>query len=109
MEFALFVELADARVAYTVKECGLDHCIMDHVFEDNLVAYLERLVEGKVSELVACEARIACEFVCEFLFSRHSRANHFWAVWHFQAVRHVRADRHVQDGNVHFVVNNVSD
>ena len=49
MEFTLFVELADARVTYTIEERGLDHGIVDHVFKDDFVAHLKGLVEGKVA------------------------------------------------------------
>ena len=60
VELAVFVELADARVAHTVEECGLDHRVVDHVFEDDAVADLERFVEREIAELVAGQTGTAC-------------------------------------------------
>ena len=108
VELAVFVELADARVAHAIEERGLDHGVVDHVFEDDAVADLEWLVEGKVSQLVACEAGIACEFVRVSLFARECGADDVRAVGHFKAVWHVGADGNVENGDVHFVVDDVA-
>ena len=108
MELAVFVELADARVAHSVKERGLDHGVVDHVFEDDAVADLERFVEGKVSELVAGEAGVARELVRVSLFAREGCTDDAWTVRHFEAVRHVGADGNVQNGDIHFVVDYVA-
>ena len=108
MELAGFVELADARVAHSVEERGLDHGVVDHVFEDDAVADLEWLVEGKVSQLVAREAGISCEFVRVGFFARECGADDVRTVRHFKAVRHVGADGNVQNGDIHFVVDDVA-
>ena len=109
VKLAGFIELADARVTYPVEECGLDHRIVDHVFEDDAVADLERFVERIVSELVAGEAGVACELVGVSLFARERCTRDVRAVRHFEAVRHVGADGNVQDDDVHFVVDDVAD
>lgn len=109
VELAVFVELADARVAYAVEERGLDHCVVDHVFEDDAVADLERSIERIVSELVTCEAGVACEFVSVSLFAWEGCSDDIRAVRHFKTVRHVGAYGNVQDGDVHFVVNDIAD
>ena len=108
MELAGFVELADARVAHSVEERGLDHGVVDHVFEDDAVADLEWLVEGKVSQLVAREAGISCEFVRVSFFAWERSSDDVWTVGHFEAVRHVGADGNVQNGDIHFVVDDVA-
>ena len=108
MELAVFVELANARMAHTVEECGLDHRVVDHVFEDDAVADLERFVEREVSELVAGEAGVACELVRVSFFARECCSDDAWTVWHFEAVRHVGANGNVQNSDVHFVVDNVA-
>ena len=41
----------------SIKRIGLYGGVVNHVFEDNLVAHLERLVEGEIPELVARKAR----------------------------------------------------
>ena len=109
VELAVFVELADARVAHTVEERGLDHGIVDHVFEDDAVADLERFVEREITELVTCEAGIARELICVSLFARECGVDDAWTVRHFEAVRHVGADGNVENGDVHFVVDDVAD
>lgn len=108
VELAVFVELANARMAHTVEECGLDHRVVDHVFEDDAVADLERFVEREVTELVAGEAGVACELVRVCLFARECGADDAWTVRHFEAVRHVGANGNVQNSDVHFVVDNVA-
>ena len=108
VELAVFIELADARVTHTVEECGLDHRVVDHVFEDDAVADLERFIERIVTELVAGEARIACEFVRMCFFARECCTDDVRAVRHFKAVRHVCTDGNVQDGDVHFVVDDIA-
>ena len=108
VELAVFVELADARVAHSVEERGLDHRVVDHVFENDAVADLERFIEREVSELVAGEAGIARELVGVSLFSRECGADDAWTVRHFEAVRHVGADGNVENGDVHFVVDDVA-
>lgn len=108
VEFAAFVKLADARVAHSVEERGLDHRVMDHVFEDDAVANFERFVERIVTELVAGEARIACKFVRMSFFARECCTDDIRAVRHFKAVRHVCTDGNVQDGDVHFVVDDIA-
>ena len=108
VELAVFVELADARVAHTVEERGLDHGVVDHVFEDDAVADLERFVEREITELVAGEAGIARELVRVSFFSRECGADDAWTVRHFEAVRHVGADGNVEYGDVHFVVDDVA-
>ena len=108
VELAGFVEFADARMAHAIEECGLDHRVVDHVFEDDAVADLEWFIEGVIAELVAGEARISCEFVCMRFFARKCGTNDVWAVRHFKAVRHVGADGNVQDGDVHFVVDDIA-
>ena len=108
VELAVFVELADARVTHTVEERGLDHGVVDHVFEDDAVADLERFVEREVSELVAGEAGVARELVGVSLFAWECGADDAWTVRHFEAVRHVGADGNVQNGDVHFVVDDVA-
>ena len=60
MELAVQIELADARVPYTVEESRLHHGVVDHVLEDNLVADLEWFVEREVPELVAGKAGTTC-------------------------------------------------
>ncbi len=108
VELAVFVELADARVAHTVEERGLDHGVVDHVFEDDAVADLERFIERKIAELVACEAGVACELVRVGLFTRECGADDVRTVRHFEAVRHVGADGNVEYCDVHFIVDNVA-
>ena len=108
VELAVFVELADARVAHTVEERGLDHGVVDHVFEDDAVADLERFVERIVAELVAGETGVARELVGVSLFARKCCAGDVRTVRHFEAVRHVGADGNVQDDDVHFVVDDVA-
>lgn len=108
VELAVFVELADAWVAHTVEERGLDHGVVDHVFEDDAVADLERFVEREITELVAGEAGIARELVRVSFFSRECGADDAWTVRHFEAVRHVGADGNVEYGDVHFVVDDVA-
>ena len=108
VELAVFVELANARMAHTVEECGLDHRVVDHVFEDDAVADLERFVEREVSELVAGEAGVACELVRVSFFARECCSDDAWTVRHFEAVRHVGADGNVKNGDVHFVVDDVA-
>ena len=108
VELAVFVELADARVAHTVEERGLDHGVVDHVFEDDAVADLERFVEREITELVAGEAGIARELIRVCLFARECGADDAWTVRHFEAVRHVGADGNVEYGDVHFVVDDVA-
>ena len=108
VELAVFVELANARMAHTVEECSLDHRVVDHVFEDDAVADLERFVEREVSELVAGEAGVACELVRVSFFARECCSDDAWTVRHFEAVRHVGADGNVKNGDVHFVVDNVA-
>ena len=108
VELAVFVELANARMAHTVEECGLDHRVVDHVFEDDAVADLERFVEREVPELVAGEAGVACELVGVCLFARECGADDAWTVRHFEAVRHVGADGNVKYCDVHFVVDDVA-
>ncbi len=83
VELAVFVELADARVAHTVEERGLDHRVVDHVFEDDAVADLERFVEREITELVAGEAGIARELVRVSLFARECGTDDAWTVRHF--------------------------
>ena len=109
VELAVFVKLADARVTYTVEERGLDHRVVDHVFEDDAVADLERFVERIVTELVASEAGVACELVRVCFFAREGCTDDVWTVGHFEAVRHVGAYRNVEDGDVHSVVDDVAD
>ena len=108
VELAVFVELADARVTHPVEERGLDHGVVDHVFENDAVADLERFVEGEIAELVACETGIACELVRVSFFARECGADDVWTVRHFEAVRHVGADGNVEYGDIHFVVDNVA-
>ena len=108
VELAGFIKLADAWVTYPVEERGLDHGVVDHVFEDDAVADLERFVERIVAELVAGEAGVACELVGVSLFARERCTRDVRAVRHFEAVRHVGADGNVQNNDVHFVVNNVA-
>ena len=108
VELAVFVELANARMAHTVEECGLDHRVVDHVFEDDAVADLERFVEREVSELVAGEAGVACELVRVSFFARECCSDDAWTVRHFEAVRHVGADGNVKNGDVHFVVDDIA-
>ena len=108
MKLAVFVELADARVTHTVEERGLDHRVVDHVFENDAVTDLERFIEREVSELVAGEAGVACELVRVSFFARECGADDAWTVRHFEAVRHVGADGNVKNGDVHFVVDNVA-
>ena len=83
VEFAGFVEFADARMAHAIEERGLDHRVMDHVFEDDAVANFERFVERIVTELVAGEAGIARELVRVSLFSRECGSDDAWTVRHF--------------------------
>ena len=109
VELAGFVKLADARVTHPVEERGLDHRIVDHVFEDDAVADLERFVERIVAKLVAGEAGVARELVGVSLFAREGSSCDVRTVRHFEAVRHVGADGNVQDDDVHSVVDNVSD
>ena len=40
VEFAVHVEHANVGVTHTVEEGGLHHGVVDHVLEDNPVAYL---------------------------------------------------------------------
>ena len=108
VELAVFVELADARMANSVEERGLDHGVVDHVFENDAVADLERFVEREVAELVAGEAGVARELVRVSLFTRERGADDVRTVRHFEAVRHVGADGNVQDGDIHFVVDYVA-
>ena len=108
VELAVFIELADARVTHTVEERGLDHRVVDHVFEDDAVADLERFVERVVTELVSGEARVASKFVSVCLFARKGCTDDVRAVRHFEAVRHVCTDGNVQDGDVHFVVDDIA-
>ena len=108
VELAVFVELADARVTHSVEERGLDHRVVDHVFEDDAVADLERFVEREVSELVAGEAGVACELVRVSFFARECGADDAWTVRHFETVRHVGADGNVEYCDVHFVVDDVA-
>lgn len=108
VELAVFVELADARVAHTVEERGLDHGVVDHVFEDDAVADLERFVEREITELVAGEAGVACELIRVCLFARECGADDAWTVRHFEAVRHVGADGNVEYCDIHFVVDDVA-
>ena len=109
VELAGFVELADARVTHTVEERGLDHRVVDHVFEDDAVADLERFVERIVAKLVAGEAGVARELVGVCLFAREGGAGDVRAVRHFEAVRHVGADGNIQDDDVHSVVDDIAD
>ena len=109
MELSVFVELADAWVTHSVEERGLDHGVVDHVFEDDAVTDLERFVKGKVSQLIAREAGIACEFVRVSFFAWECCTDDVWAVRHFKAVRHVGADGNIEDGDVHFVMDDVAD
>ena len=108
MELAVFVEFADARVAHTVEERGLDHGVVDHVFEDDAVADLERFIEREITELVAGEAGIARELVRVSFFSRECGADDAWTVRHFEAVWHVGADGNVEYCDIHFVVDDVA-
>ena len=108
VELAGFIELADARVTHTVEERGLDHRVVDHVFEDDAFADLERFVERIVAELVAGEAGVARELVRVSFFARECCSDDAWTVRHFEAVRHVGADGYVEYCNVHFVVDNVA-
>ena len=108
VELAVFVEFADARVTYPVEERGLDHGVVDHVFEDDAVADLERFVERIVTELVAGEAGIARELVGVSLFARECCTGDVRTVRHFEAVRHVGADGNIQDDDVHSVVDDVA-
>ena len=108
VELPVFVELADARVTHPVEERGLDHRVMDHVFKDDAVANFERFVEGEIAELVAGEAGVARELVRVSLFARERGADDVRTVRHFEAVWHVGADGNVQDGDIHFVVDDVA-
>ena len=108
VELAVFIELADARVTHPVEERGLDHRVVDHIFEDDAVADFERVVEREVAELVACEAGVARELVRVSLFTRECGADDVRTVRHFETVRHVGANGNVEYGDVHFVVDNVA-
>ena len=109
VELAGFIELADARVTHTVEERGLDHRVVDHVFEDDAVADLERFVERIVAELVTGETGVARELVGVSLFARECRTDDVWTVRHFEAVWHMSANGNVQDDDIHFVVDDVTD
>lgn len=108
VELSVFVEFADARVAHSVEERGLDHRVVDHVFENDAVTDLERFVKREVSELVASEAGVACELVRVSFFARECCTDDVWAVRHFEAVRHVGADGNVEYCDIHFVVDDVA-
>ena len=60
VELAVHVEHPDVGVAHSIEERRLHHGVVDHVLEDDGVADLQGLVEGKISELVTGETSISC-------------------------------------------------
>ena len=99
----------DAWVLDSVKECRLDHGVMDHVEEYDPVADFERCVKAIISDDVACKTGVSAQAVVELFFSGGACSDDFGAVRHFETVRHVSADGYVQNGDVLFVVDNVFD
>ena len=100
---------ADVWVLDAVEERRLDHGVVDHIEEDDLVAYLERFVETVVSDDITGEASVSAQAVFVLLFAGHAGAEDHRAVRHFKAVRHVSAHGNVQNGDVLFVADNVFD
>lgn len=45
MEVPVRIKLADTWMRHPVEESSFYHSVVDHVFEDNLVADLERFIE----------------------------------------------------------------
>ena len=90
----------NARMADSVKHISLHGSIVYHIFEDYLVAYLQRFVEFPCRHEVARKAGIATKSVnilALVCVESHLRTSYGWVVRHFQTVRHMTGETYIQN------------
>ena len=89
---------------HAVEHRGLDHRVVNHVFEDNPLAHLQFVVEGPVAVVVARQAAVAAHAPARFALGGLVGAEDGRLVGHFKAVGHVAGERHVEHGRAHAAV-----
>ena len=62
-QFPILVEHADRRMTHAVEHVRLDGRIVDHIFEDDLLAHLQLVVELPVFHEIATQATVATQSV----------------------------------------------
>ena len=102
---------SDGGMRDTVKRVGLNGGVVNHIFEDNLFAYLQLMVERPIAHPVARETAVAAKTVgvsCWLLavgcWLHMLCATHLGEIGHLQTVGHVAGEADVEDGGADALV-----
>ena len=91
----------DRGVRHAVEHRGLDHRIVDHIFEDDALADFQFVVEGPVAAVVAGKAARAAHAPAFLPFGGFVRPDDGRFIGHFEAVGHMAGERHVEHRRMH--------
>ena len=89
---------------YAVELGGLDHGIMNHIFENQPVAYLKGPVERPITHIIAAQATVAADPVGRFALAGVGSAPDHRFIWHFQTIGHMAGERGIDKGRTDAVV-----
>ena len=111
MESAIYFQLTvamtqgDGRMMDAVEHVRLYHGIMNHVFEHNPLAHLQRMTELPASHVIPAQATVSAQPVnmligtCRLnrLCRKRLRPAHRRLVRHFQAIGHVAGKAYIEN------------
>ena len=106
MRFTVATPHSNGWMVNTVEHRGLDGGVVNHVFEEDALTYLQGLVEAPRAHVVATEAGVTTQAVDVWAAITHASIANDGLIGHLQTVGHVAGEAHVEDGSADTAVFN---